>query len=148
MRQSIPKSLLVQTRSVKEAIDFSNDYAPEHLILHVRDAKDLAEEVQNAGSVFIGPYSPERWAHSQELSVDYSDNHGQLWGLRLWYESHASNKRIRSPVQRGQHPVLPETHHFPRAHERRLESSWTYRRHTSRRRGARRPRECSQNPPT
>ncbi|KAF9780131.1 histidine biosynthesis trifunctional-protein [Thelephora terrestris] len=59
MRQSIPKSLLVQTRSVKEAIDFSNDYAPEHLILHVRDAKDLAEEVQNAGSVFIGPYSPE-----------------------------------------------------------------------------------------
>ena len=60
MRQSIPKSILVQTRSVKEAIDFSNDYAPEHLILHLRDAKAVAEEVQNAGSVFVGPYSPER----------------------------------------------------------------------------------------
>jgi phosphoribosyl-ATP pyrophosphohydrolase/phosphoribosyl-AMP cyclohydrolase/histidinol dehydrogenase len=62
MRQSIPKSILVQTRSVKEAMDFSNDYAPEHLILHLRDAKAAAEEVQNAGSVFVGPYSPERWA--------------------------------------------------------------------------------------
>lgn len=62
MRQSIPKSILVQTRSVKEAMGFSNDYAPEHLILHLRDAKVVAEEVQNAGSVFVGPYSPERWA--------------------------------------------------------------------------------------
>lgn len=60
MRQSIPKSILVKTRSVKEAMDFSNDYAPEHLILHLHDAKAAAEDVQNAGSVFIGPYSPER----------------------------------------------------------------------------------------
>lgn len=60
MRQSIPKSILVQTRSVKEAMEFSNDYAPEHLILHLHDAKAAAEEVQNAGSVFVGPYSPER----------------------------------------------------------------------------------------
>jgi phosphoribosyl-ATP pyrophosphohydrolase/phosphoribosyl-AMP cyclohydrolase/histidinol dehydrogenase len=60
MRQSISKSILVQTRSVKEAMVFSNDYAPEHLILHLRDAKAAAEEVQNAGSVFVGPYSPER----------------------------------------------------------------------------------------
>lgn len=60
MRQSIPKSILVQTRSVKEAMEFSNDYAPEHLILHLRDAKTLTREVQNAGSVFVGPYSPER----------------------------------------------------------------------------------------
>ena len=43
-------------------MDFSNDYAPEHLILHLHDAKAVAEEVQNAGSVFVGPYSPERWA--------------------------------------------------------------------------------------
>jgi phosphoribosyl-ATP pyrophosphohydrolase/phosphoribosyl-AMP cyclohydrolase/histidinol dehydrogenase len=41
-------------------MDFSNDYAPEHLILHIRDAKAVVEEVQNAGSVFVGPYSPER----------------------------------------------------------------------------------------
>jgi len=40
-------------------MDFSNDYAPEHLILHLRDAKAVAEKVQNAGSVFVGQYSPE-----------------------------------------------------------------------------------------
>ena len=36
-----------------------NSYAPEHLILNCADALTLAEDVVNAGSVFIGPYSPE-----------------------------------------------------------------------------------------
>jgi phosphoribosyl-ATP pyrophosphohydrolase / phosphoribosyl-AMP cyclohydrolase / histidinol dehydrogenase len=62
MRQSIPKSIIVKTSTVKEAIDFSNDYAPEHLIVHLKNARDVLASVQNAGSVFIGPYSPERYA--------------------------------------------------------------------------------------
>jgi phosphoribosyl-ATP pyrophosphohydrolase / phosphoribosyl-AMP cyclohydrolase / histidinol dehydrogenase len=60
MRESIPKSIIVKTSSVPEALDFSNDYAPEHLILHLRDASAIVSLVQNAGSVFVGPYSPER----------------------------------------------------------------------------------------
>ena len=60
IRQSIPKSLIVKTSSVEEAIAFSNDYAPEHLILHLKDASMRVPLVQNAGSVFVGPYSPER----------------------------------------------------------------------------------------
>ena len=76
MRQSIPKSLLVKTQSVREAMDFSNDYAPEHLILHLRDAKAAAEEVQNAGSVFVGQYSPERWVSSLLTSVNYPNSCG------------------------------------------------------------------------
>ena len=60
MRESIPKSIIVKTLSVAEALDFSNDYAPEHLILHLRDASSVVPLVQNAGSVFVGPYPPER----------------------------------------------------------------------------------------
>ena len=135
MRQSIPKSILVQTRSVKEAMDFSNDYAPEHLILHLRDAKAAAEDVQNAGSVFVGPYSPERYTLSLPMSTNHSNGYAQLRRLRLWHESHASNKRIRSPVQWGQYPVLPKTHYFPRTHCRWIEGPWTYRCHTRRCRG-------------
>ena len=101
MRQSIPKSLLVQTRSVKEAIGFSNDYAPEHLILHVRHARVFAEEVRNVSSVFIGRYYPERWAYYPlETSVNHSDNHGQLRIPRVWDEPYTSNERIRLPAQR------------------------------------------------
>jgi histidinol dehydrogenase len=42
-----------------EAMDFSNQYAPEHLILATQNADELAEKAVNAGSVFIGNYSCE-----------------------------------------------------------------------------------------
>lgn len=60
LRESIPKSIIVKTTSVDDAIAFSNDYAPEHLILHLENARDHLPRVENAGSVFVGPYSPER----------------------------------------------------------------------------------------
>ena len=40
-------------------IDFTNYYAPEHLIIQTRDYGEIAEKIQNAGSVFMGPYTPE-----------------------------------------------------------------------------------------
>jgi histidinol dehydrogenase len=45
--------------SVDEMIALSNAYAPEHLILQVKDYEQLAERVVNAGSVFLGPYACE-----------------------------------------------------------------------------------------
>ncbi|QOI98316.1 MAG: histidinol dehydrogenase [Flammeovirgaceae bacterium] len=42
-----------------EALDFINTYAPEHLIINKRQADELAEKITNAGSVFIGNYTPE-----------------------------------------------------------------------------------------
>ncbi|SRR6266498_3316481 len=59
--QSIPKSFILQVNNLEEAIEFSNDYAPEHLILHLDEAEKLLEKVENAGSVFVGSYSPERY---------------------------------------------------------------------------------------
>ena len=45
--------------NVEAAFDFLNQYAPEHLIIASEDAEVLAEKVINAGSVFLGNYSPE-----------------------------------------------------------------------------------------
>lgn len=59
VRESISRSLIIKTQSVQEALQFSNEYAPEHLILHLRDASTLVNRVKNAGSVFVGPYTPE-----------------------------------------------------------------------------------------
>ena len=56
---SLSKSFILVVPSIEEAIEFSNDYAPEHLILNVKNASMLIGKVINAGSVFIGPYSPE-----------------------------------------------------------------------------------------
>lgn len=59
--QSIPKSFILQVDTLEDAVKFSNDYAPEHLILHLDKAESLLEKIENAGSVFVGPYSPERF---------------------------------------------------------------------------------------
>jgi len=47
------------TRDAVQALDILNEYAPEHLILACDGAAELAEKVVNAGSVFIGHFSPE-----------------------------------------------------------------------------------------
>lgn len=59
IRISISKSLIVQCSTLDEAMSFSNDYAPEHLILHLHSARDVLPQVRNAGSVFVGAFSPE-----------------------------------------------------------------------------------------
>jgi histidinol dehydrogenase len=50
-------SLVVETTA--QAMEFSNQYAPEHLIINTEDAEQLADKVTNAGSVFVGPWTPE-----------------------------------------------------------------------------------------
>jgi len=59
IRQAIEKSVTVLVETREEAIRWSNEYAPEHLILQVEDAEALVKDVANAGSVFVGPWSPE-----------------------------------------------------------------------------------------
>lgn len=52
-------SLSVLLRDIDECLDFSNMYAPEHLIINTKYAAAVAQKVINAGSVFIGKYSCE-----------------------------------------------------------------------------------------
>jgi len=56
---ALENSRLVYLPEVSTAMELLNAYAPEHLILNCVDADLLANEVRNAGSVFIGPYSCE-----------------------------------------------------------------------------------------
>jgi histidinol dehydrogenase len=62
-KETIEKSFLnrrfVVIENTNEAFDFLNEYAPEHLIIASEKADELAEKVQNAGSVFLGNLSPE-----------------------------------------------------------------------------------------
>lgn len=57
--KALDNSFSVVLNSISECIDFSNLYAPEHLILAVEDAEGYADQIQNAGSVFLGNYSCE-----------------------------------------------------------------------------------------
>ncbi|GGF81800.1 histidinol dehydrogenase [Alteromonas lipolytica] len=49
----------ILTATVDEAIAVSNQYAPEHLIVQCDNARDLLPKIKHAGSIFLGPWSPE-----------------------------------------------------------------------------------------
>ncbi len=49
----------VLVRDIAEAVEVSNTYAPEHLLLHLDDARQWLPAVENAGSVFLGRWTPE-----------------------------------------------------------------------------------------
>lgn len=57
--RSLENSRLILVRSMDEAMELTNEYAPEHLIIEAADYETLAGKVVNAGSVFMGDYTPE-----------------------------------------------------------------------------------------
>lgn len=57
--KALENSRLILVHSMEEAMDMTNMYAPEHLIIEAKDYETLAEQVWNAGSVFLGSFSPE-----------------------------------------------------------------------------------------
>lgn len=57
--QALKNSSFILLSSTEEAFDFSNLYAPEHLILAIQNAEEYLHQVENAGSVFLGNYTPE-----------------------------------------------------------------------------------------
>ncbi|KAJ3232472.1 trifunctional histidinol dehydrogenase [Chytriomyces hyalinus] len=59
VRVSISKSYILTVESRDAALEFSNKYAPEHLILHIEQPESTIPQIQNAGSIFVGPWSPE-----------------------------------------------------------------------------------------
>lgn len=59
VQQALENSKAIVLPSLKECIDFSNMYAPEHLVLAGNNFKPLISKISNAGSVFIGNYSCE-----------------------------------------------------------------------------------------
>ena len=57
--KALSASRLILVKDLEACVEVSNRYAPEHLIIQTRNARDLVPLVQNAGSVFVGDWSPE-----------------------------------------------------------------------------------------
>jgi histidinol dehydrogenase len=57
--ESIERIRLIVVTNLDAATEVSEQYAPEHLLLQVRDPRAVLERISTAGSVFIGPWSPE-----------------------------------------------------------------------------------------
>ncbi|TFY74916.1 hypothetical protein EWM64_g9097 [Hericium alpestre] len=110
LRQSIPKSIIVQTKTVEEALAFSNDYAPEHLILHLEQASATVALVENAGSVFVGPYSPEScgdYASGTNHTLPTNGYARQFSGVNtLSFQKHITSQELTSAGLKELGPVV------------------------------------------
>lgn len=57
--KALENSSFILLNSIEECIEFSNEYAPEHLILSIENPENILSEITNAGSIFLGNYTPE-----------------------------------------------------------------------------------------
>jgi histidinol dehydrogenase len=57
--QALKQSRLILTKDMTQAIEISNLYGPEHLIVQTENPKTLLTDLRNAGSIFVGAYTPE-----------------------------------------------------------------------------------------
>ncbi|CAG19502.1 histidinol dehydrogenase [Photobacterium profundum] len=58
-RQALGSSILIVTETISQCISISNHYGPEHLIVQTREPRELVPLLDNAGSIFLGDWSPE-----------------------------------------------------------------------------------------
>jgi histidinol dehydrogenase len=58
-KEALKNSLAIVFDSKEKVIDYVNEYAPEHLIINTVDSDSISERIVNAGSIFLGQYSPE-----------------------------------------------------------------------------------------
>lgn len=59
IEKALLNSVIILVNNLDEAFEISNQYAPEHLILAIENAEKISDKIINAGSVFLGNYSPE-----------------------------------------------------------------------------------------
>ncbi len=57
--QSLKSAAILIVKNEQEMIEISNRYAPEHLIISTKNTDELAQQITQAGSVFLGDYTPE-----------------------------------------------------------------------------------------
>ena len=86
INKSISNSKLICFENKEEAVEFINEYAPEHYIINVEDETYFIENLVNAGSVFIGNYTPESagdYASGTNHTLPTNGNAKQYSGVNL-----------------------------------------------------------------
>ena len=83
LEQSLAASRIIVVENLGEAVSLSNGYAPEHLIINTANAGELAGRVRNAGSVFVGPWTPESLG-------DYCSGTNHVLPTYGWARSHGA----------------------------------------------------------
>ena len=123
-RQALSASRLILVDALAEAFAISNRYAPEHLILALREPRAWLDKVQAAGSVFLG-ITPRG-----------------IGRLLQRHQPRAAHRRCRARLQRCQRGQFPEPDQRAERQRRRPGGDWRLRAHHRQRRRPGCPRAC------
>ena len=119
VRGAIEHSVTLVVENIEEAMQLSNEYAPEHLILQVENAEAVVDLVQNAGSVFVGPWTPES-VGDYSAGVNHSLRKSHIFPsyscLAQGTDQTNSDLWLRKAILRRQPLVLHETYHQLESH--------------------------------
>ncbi|MCF6226136.1 MAG: histidinol dehydrogenase [Xanthomonadales bacterium] len=83
LKQSLQSAQFILVDNLQQALEISEEYAPEHLIINTRNPRELAKQVNNAGSVFIGRWTPESLG-------DYCSGTNHVLPTYGWARSHGA----------------------------------------------------------
>lgn len=112
VRGAIDHSITLVVQTIEEAMKLSNQYAPEHLILQVENAEKVVDFVENAGSVFIGKWTPESVGdYSAGVNHSLRKSINPKLPLTFLLIDWCSHLRIREAVLRRQPRLLHQAHY-------------------------------------
>ena len=122
VREAIAHSITLVVKDITEAMEFSNQYAPEHLILQVEDAESIVSSVNHAGSVFVGPWAPESvgdYSAGTNHSLRTKPIHKPIGSRSA--NSIKSNLWLRQAVLWSQPVIIYEAYNQLESHSTRIE---------------------------
>ena len=108
VESSLENSYIFIADDLESALRFSNDYAPEHLIINVRDAENIVSSVINAGSVFVGRFAPVTagdYASGTNHTLPTSGT--ARWASGVSLDSFQKNVTFQSITQSGLENLAP-----------------------------------------
>lgn len=128
---SLKTGFILVTSSLQSAMKFSNDYAPEHLIINVSHAESMASLVTNAGSVFVGSFAPVTAGdYASGTNHTLPTNGTARWASGVSLESFQKNITFQTITESGLNRLAPtlkvfaETEGLP-AHGRAVTSRFS-----------------------
>lgn len=106
VKGALDHSVTFVVKDIDEAMALSNKYAPEHLLLQIQNAEAVVEKVQNAGSVFIGQWTPES-VGDYSAGVNHSLRKSSPVVSLIIFANLPSNLRLRQAVLWCQPRLVP-----------------------------------------
>jgi histidinol dehydrogenase len=108
VESSLEHSFIFVADSLESAVRFSNDYAPEHLIINMQNAETLVPSIINAGSVFVGPFAPVTAGdYASGTNHTLPTNGTARWASGVSLDSFLKNVTFQSIIKSGLESLAP-----------------------------------------